>query len=171
MEVYLERLERLSREEIAMAVRRTIDEWDKPHMMPPLAFILARTGNGAVDDQFAAEKAWADLPLGSWFGESLLPTMCSTRPKNHKGRIQEYNGGFLVYPEPLDAATDYAVRIVGGFDRIANAGGDKELDFIRRDFLQAHKRYSETVGLIAPSREEAKGFFDSIGGITMKEIQ
>ncbi len=42
--VYLERLRQLSAEQITTAANRTIEEWNKPSMMPPLAFILERCG-------------------------------------------------------------------------------------------------------------------------------
>ena len=40
--VYAEVLATLSREVLESAVRRTIWEWDRPHMMPPVAFLLER---------------------------------------------------------------------------------------------------------------------------------
>lgn len=40
--VYLERLRQLSGEQIKTAATRTIEEWAKPSMMPPLPFILER---------------------------------------------------------------------------------------------------------------------------------
>lgn len=43
LEVYLERLTKLTFAEITQAAQRTIEEWDRPCMMPPLAFILDRT--------------------------------------------------------------------------------------------------------------------------------
>lgn len=55
----------------------------------------------------------------------------------------------------LDGATDYALRAIGGWKRFCNY----ELDaysFIRRDFIAAYKRWKETGGLQAPSREEAR---------------
>lgn len=115
-------------------------------------------------DDFESEKAWANVQqiLGRhWYGE-LMPVMSSKKPENWGGRVQEHNGGSLLWPAPFDAATDYAIRIAGGLDRIAKANGDRELDFIRRDFLANHKRHKETAGLLAPSREEAKAFLDQL---------
>lgn len=43
--VYLERLRKLSSQQIQTATSRTIEEWGKPSQMPPLAFILERCGS------------------------------------------------------------------------------------------------------------------------------
>lgn len=115
-------------------------------------------------DDFEADKAWETVQQTlrrHWYGE-LLPVMSATRPENYKGRIEECRGGFLLHPPSFDAATDYAVRLAGGLQRIANAQGDKEADFIRRDFRANVKRHRETLGLLAPSRDEAKAFLEGL---------
>lgn len=40
--IYLERLQKLTFDDMTRAAQRTIEEWEKPCMMPPLSFILER---------------------------------------------------------------------------------------------------------------------------------
>lgn len=48
---YLRELEPLTEKQLERAARSVRREWDKPHMMPPIAFILAHAGNdGRVTD-------------------------------------------------------------------------------------------------------------------------
>lgn len=132
---------------------------------PSIAEIRAQAAKQtAAEDQFEADKAWNDVKQmlrRHWFGE-LMPVMVFTKPENWQGRIQEHNGGFLLFPPPLDAATDYAIRLAGGFERIVSSDGTSEQDFIHRDFLANFKRHRETQGLLAPSREDAQKFLEKL---------
>lgn len=116
--VYLEALTNLTTEEIELATARTIAEWDKPHMMPPVAFILARSGH---NPELAAEQAW------DWIQNYIR--------RHWHPDIGHYQGA----PE-IPAAIDYALRQVGGLARIAYPT-DRDIDFIRRGFLDAHRRF------------------------------
>ena len=151
-------LEPASLEAAFRACLRTCTEFPTP------ANVRSQLANAEKhQDQFEAEKTWELVKQTlrrHWYGE-LMPVMVSKRPENYTGRIQEYGDGFLLHAPPFDAATDYAIRNVGGLERIATASG-KEQDFIRRDFLTAVTRHRETLGLTAPSREEAKAFLDSL---------
>lgn len=40
--VYLEQLSKFSYEALSAGIDRTIKAWDKPHMVPPIAYIIAR---------------------------------------------------------------------------------------------------------------------------------
>lgn len=118
-----------------------------------------------TQDNFEADKAWENVQQmlrRHWFGE-IYPVMSATKPENWTGRIEDHgNGLYSIWPQPFDAATDYAIRLAGGLTRIVNASGDREMDFVRRDFLTNHKRHRETLGLIAPSREEARALLESL---------
>lgn len=62
IEVYLDRLTQLTFAEITLAAQRTIEEWEKPCMMPPLAFILERAHPTMINDSarvFGWESAGA----------------------------------------------------------------------------------------------------------------
>ena len=87
-------------------------------MMPPIAFILARTGN---DPKLQAEQAW------DWVQHYI---------RNH---WHPDIGHFQGAPE-IPPATEYAIRQVRGLGRIARPD-DHEVDFIRKGFLEAHQRF------------------------------
>lgn len=119
--VYVERLVTLSRAEFDLAVRHTIDEWDRPHLMPPLAFILARTGGNV---KLAAEQAWElawKLVKRDWYADGI-------------GWVAGSQG-------KLTPAMQYAIRQCGGEFRMAYAD-EESFPFIRRDFIQSHERFS-----------------------------
>jgi hypothetical protein len=130
--VYLEQLAACSPEALTEGVRRTIREWDKPHMMPPLAFILARTVENA---QVLAEAAWETvqrLVYRDWH-----PDIGWTRTVE------------------MDPQLEYAIRQVGGLRRIHDCPRDA-FSFLRRDFLAAHLRYgSEGGGQVQLSQKQA----------------
>lgn len=90
---------------------------------------------------FAAEKAWESFKrlFGCWHPDIGLS---ENAPK-------------------LDPAGEYAMRIIGGVQRFANSEYTEE-HFIRREFLDAYKRYKETGGMLAPTREEARQLLDRI---------
>lgn len=115
---YLEHLLSLEPEALEKATHRTILEWDRPSMMPPIAFILARSG---VNPQLAAEQAW------DW-------TQRYIRKHWH------IDIGHLQGAPDIPTATEYAIRQVGGLGRIAYPS-EGALDFIRRGFLEAHQRF------------------------------
>lgn len=121
----------------------------------------------------AAEAAWhlVRQRFEEWHydpgmdGGPWAPVMQSFRPpEGYRGRVVEYAGGFLVYPEPLPAAVEYAVRHVGGWDRL-KALDDKAHDFVRRDFCAAVE-HAETAQLgpgESEARERIHGGFDVDG--------
>lgn len=121
--VYLEQLQTLPPERLAEAIQRTLMEWDRPNMMPPIAFILERSGQGP---KLQAEQAW------DWTERYIR--------RHWHIDIGPYQGA----PE-IPAATDYAIRQVGGLARIAYHP-ERESDFIRKGFLEAHERFVEEGG-------------------------
>ena len=62
---------------------------------------------------------------------------------------------------PFDAATDYAVRQCGDLPRLAAIDPSK-VEFVRKDFIAHYKRYRETCGMLAPSREEAQQMLNAL---------
>jgi hypothetical protein len=92
-------------------------------MMPPIAFIMARSG---ASSQLAAEQAW------DW-------------TKNYIRRHWHIDIGHFQGAPAIPAATDYAIRQVGGLGRIAYPG-ERDIDFIRRGFLEAHQRFEAEGG-------------------------
>ena len=92
-------------------------------------------------DQFGAEKAWNVFlsRFGAWHPDTGLS---SSAPK----------------PDP---AGEYAERQIGSFVRFAASEIQHEA-FIRKEFIDAYKRFHETGGMLAPSREEAARFLESL---------
>ncbi len=138
--VYLEQLVTLKPEAIQQAAQRTVREWDRPNMMPPIAFILKRAGQ---DPELEAEKAW------EWINGYI----------RHHWHIDigHFAGAPLIPP-----ATEYAVRQAGGLAKIAYHS-DKDSDFIRKGFLQAHQRFESEVGEQTKfSHAEATKFLGSL---------
>lgn len=91
-------------------------------MMPTIAFILERVENR----ELASEQAWELVERV--FRRHWHPDI-----------------GFDTAAPEFDAATDYALRQVRGFHRMFNSS-EKDLAFIRRDFLAAHQRFSQEHG-------------------------
>lgn len=139
--IYLTRLTTLSPESLRQATVRTTEEWDKGHIMPPIAFILERSGQSP---ELLAEQAW------EWIHVYIR--------KHWHPDIGPYQGAPQISP-----AVDYAVRQCGGLTRIAYPG-DREVDFIRRGFMEAHVRFAKEGGQqVTLSRE--------LAGSTMKTIE
>ncbi len=142
--VYLEELLRLNPEVLALASQRTIREWDKPNMMPPLAFILARSeGN----QQVLAEAAWETLQrliYSDWHPDI----------------------GWTLSVE-LDPQMQYAIRQVGGLHRIHDCPTDT-VNFLRKDFLAAHARYATEGG--AQDRLSHKQATEILGQLERKQL-
>ena len=104
----------------------------------------------------AADRAWlaAQKRLSDWHydpaidGGPWLPRFSVRHPgADYTGRVTEHNGGYLIGPPRLDPAIDYAVRRVGGWDRLRSLDG-KAHDFVRRDFIEAHQRSAEVRGYL-----------------------
>lgn len=143
--VYLEALIDVDPESLTRAVNRTIREWDKPSMMPPIAFILARAQE---NQQVLAEAAWETLqrliyrdwhPDVGWSGKE---------------------------PE-LDGAMEYAIRQCGGLRRIHDVPKDN-FNFLRRDFIAAHTRYTSEGG--EQERLSHKQAVEILGQLQRKEL-
>jgi len=116
--VYLEELLRLAPETLTAAAQRAIREWDKPNMMPPIAFILARAWE---NQQVLSEAAWETLQKLIY--RDWHPDIGWTRKTE------------------LDPAMEYAIRQCGGLRRIHDCPEDS-FNFLRKDFLAAHARYA-----------------------------
>jgi hypothetical protein len=119
--VYLERLQKLTPEQIAIATEMVIEEWDRPSQMPPLAFILARIGG---DTKLQAEQAWEmawKLVKHDWYADGI-------------GWVNDA-------ARKLTPAIQYAIRQCGGEYRMAYST-EEDFPFIRRDFLQAYERFA-----------------------------
>jgi hypothetical protein len=104
------------------AVDRTIREWDRPSMMPTIAFILACSQQNA---QLLAESAWETL-------QRLVY------------RDWHPDIGWCRKVE-LDPQMEYAIRQVGGLHRIHDCPSTS-FNFLRKDFLAAHARYTAEGG-------------------------
>jgi hypothetical protein len=140
---YLERLQRLTPEQMETATCLTIDEWDRPSMMPPIAFILARSGG---DAKLQAEQAWElawKLIKRDWYADGI-------------GWVAGAQG-------KLTPAMQYAIRQCGGESRMAYAD-EEAFPFIRRDFIQAHERFALEDG------EQVRLTHSEAAGI-LKELQ
>lgn len=168
---FLECFKDVAPADVDYAFERTRAEYEGPEFPTPAEVMKRLRARQEEANSFEAEKAWADVRwvIGQfWYGSDLglLPLYVSKQfeiVSNMKDRVvqTDWNGGFKILPKPFDARTDFAIRNVGGLQRIAEAG-PKEHDFIRRDFINAHQRFSETAGYLAPSREEAKRIMDGL---------
>jgi hypothetical protein len=137
--VYLEQLASLDLGDLQQAVNRTIREWDKPHMMPPISFILDRAGN---NKELLAEAAWESLQ--KFIYRDWHPDIGFTSSKR------------------LDAITEYAVRQCGGLAAIHNCKTDSAA-FKRKEFLSAYQRFAVEGGKqLYLSSEDAKKFLKDL---------
>jgi hypothetical protein len=143
--VYVEQLARLNPKVFTAAVERTIREWDKANMMPPIAFILARAQE---NQQVLAEAAWETLQRVIY--RDWHPDI----------------GWIHGKPPGLDPAMEYAIRQCGGLRRIHDCPMDA-FSFLRRDFIAAHLRYEAEGGeQVRLSETQAK----QILGALQKEL-
>jgi hypothetical protein len=144
--VYLERLLQLTPEQLAEATRRTIEEWDRPSMMPPLKFILDRAGN---NPKLEAEKAWErwERLSGAWYPDGL--------------------GWQNGVDKELTPAMQYAIRQCGGEHRMIYCS-EESFPFIRRQFLESHERFQVEGGAQQLTTGEAKNLLNFLYG--KKEI-
>ena len=143
-EVYLEQLAGMAEEAFQFAATRTIREWDKPNMMPPIAFILARC---ETNPQLASEAAWETL-------QRLIY------------RDWHPDIGWLRDVE-LDLQMEYAIRQCGGMHRIHDCPIDN-FNFLRKDFLAAHARFDAEGGAqLRLSEKQA----DQIYGRLVAEVE
>lgn len=137
--VYVERLLELDGNAFMVAVTRTIDDWDRPSLMPPLPFILARSG---ASPQLQAEQDYAAVmkTFEGWYPDLGQPVT-----------------------DGLPPAAQYALRQIGGFHRIAQTKYE-DVDFQRRAFMEAHQRFTAEGGAQQRylTHGEAKGFLDEL---------
>ena len=157
--------------DIDYAFERTRAEYEGPEFPTPAEVMKRLRARASEMDQFESEKAWADVRWviqQCWYGPELaiLPLYVSKGFEigpHMRDRVvkTESMGGFKILPKPFDTRTDFAIRNVGGLQRIAEAG-PKDHDFIRKDFIQAHRRFTATAGYLAPSREEAKALLEGM---------
>lgn len=145
--IYLEALLELDDDAIELAVKRTRDEWDKPHTLPPLSFIKARSGQGV---KLHAEQAW-----------ELVQHILS--------RYWHPDVGFYPDCPRRSPAIEYAIRQCGGVNRIHEAS-DQAFSFIRRDFCEAFERFTQEGGEQHWSRELAKQKYEELVAARDKQL-
>jgi hypothetical protein len=90
--VYLERLRQLSAEQMKTAANRTIEEWNKPSMMPPLAFILERCRAYTELMPSKPLPAFRQLRDGSGFSPDEIDEMLQAgkeAQREHQSKIEE----------------------------------------------------------------------------------
>lgn len=145
MIVYRDVLAQIPKDQLDAAGWLTIRQWDRPHLMPPLAFILGRV---AGDAQLAAEQAWV-------FVESHV------RKHFYADGIGWLDG----QAERLTPPMAYALRQIGGPYRLAYEATPEQLHFLRRDFIAAFERFVEAGGeQLALTRDEAKAWLEKLHG-------
>lgn len=141
--VYAAELATLTVEQLDLAVSRTVREWDKASMMPPLAFILARAG---TDAKLLAEQAWElawKLVKRDWYADGI--------------------GWVDGAEKKLTPAMQYAIRQCGGEYRMAYEDNEESFPFMRRDFLAAHERFAREGGeQVRLSQGEAVKLLDQL---------
>src|SRR5262245_35256672 len=115
--VYVEQLLPYKQESLEFAFRQCIHEWDKPSLMPPIAFLLER----ATRISMQAEQQW-QLVL-EIFHHHWHPDI-----------------GLYSDPPKLDGAGEYALRQIGGWNGFSASLLEHE-GFIRDRFIEAYRRY------------------------------
>lgn len=134
--IYMESLSDLDAEDVEKAFRRSLLTCK---FFPSIAEIRSQL---KADESFEAEKAW-DLIV----------------------RIHRHHWhpdiGYHSNPPVMDRAALHALNTIGGMNAIS-ATMIENTGFLRRDFLAAHKRHSETAGYLAPTKDEAKGVIEGI---------
>lgn len=143
--IYLRELSTLSDEALKQAARRTIREWPEASKMPPIAFILARAQE---NQQVLAEAAWETL-------QKLIY------------RDWHPDVGWSGKKPELSAAMEYAIRQCGGLHRIHDCHKDN-FNFLRRDFIAAHSRFSAEGG--EQVRLSHKQAAEILGQLQRKEL-
>lgn len=146
--VYLEQLIGYSVERLEDTFQRTLQEWDKPSLMPPIAFILRRL----EDHRLAAEQAWDLINLIA-------------------RQFWHPDIGFCPGCPEIDAPTEYALRQIGGYNRIFMARSEN-WDFIRKGFIEAYQRFREEGGeQVRLSEAEARKALDTIRQLRAAELK
>ena len=143
--VYASELAVLNREQLDAAVSRTIREWDKASMMPPLKFILDRAGgNAKLLAEQAFELVWK-LVKKNWYADGI--------------------GWVEGAEKKLTPAMQYAIRQCGGEYRMSYTIDEESFPFLRRDFLAAHERFTVEGGeQIKLTEGYAASLLDTLSG-------
>jgi len=145
--VYLEQLSTCSQEDLEWAATRTIREWDKPNMMPPLAFILARFPR---NDAVSAEASFATL-------QEIIY------------RDWHPDIGWSRHVE-IPPAMEYAIRQCGGLRRIHDIPEDS-FPWLRKEYIAAHQRFVEEGGTQNYlSDKQAKQIFGQLSDALTKQV-
>jgi hypothetical protein len=138
--VYLKQLSSIGLEDLRHAANRTIREWDRPHMMPPISYILERSGQNF---EVLAEAAWEEVQYFVY--HDWHPDLGYTGNKR------------------LSADLEYAVRQCGGLRAIHDCKTDS-FQFKRKEFLNAFSRFkSEDGAQVRIGHNESKRFLEDLG--------
>jgi hypothetical protein len=115
--VYLKALGHLDKNTADEMQQRVLAEWDKPAVMPPIAFLLGRVTRTPL----RAEQQW----------QSVLETF-----RHH----WHPDIGVCGKPPELDPAGEYALRQIGGLRGFAASKFEHE-GLMRDRFIDAYQRY------------------------------
>lgn len=150
--VYAEALKHLTAQQLdaaCVAVART----HQAGRLPLPGDILAKVELANQDaKQLEAERAWEALQrqITMWgFDESRGWFMA------------RYEGRKLYYAPEISDATDYALRQCGGLRAVIDCT-DKSFPFMRKDFMAAYTRYTETAGLQMLGRIESRAILGKV---------
>ncbi len=137
--VYLQQLSSLGLSDLRRAATRTIREWDRPHMMPPISFILERASENF---ELLAESAWEEVQYFVY--HNWHPDLGYTSNRR------------------LTQEAEYAVRQCGGLRAIHDCKTDS-FQFKRKEFLNAFSRFkSEDGAQVRIGHTEAKRFLEDL---------
>ena len=75
--------------------------------------------------------------------------------------MPSYRSGKAEYAPPLSDATEYAVRQCGGLHEVIYCT-NKAFPFVRRDFIAAYMRYTETAGLQMVGKAESRAILGKV---------
>lgn len=139
MAVYVEFLVGYPREQLEKGFQRTIAEWDRGAIMPPIAFIAARVRSTTL----RGEQRWELV-------------------KRVFDRHWHPDIGLHSNPPALDAASQYALRQIGGWRGLAESSLEHE-GFIRDRFLDAFNRFHAEGG-------EQERFTQELAEQTLKRL-
>ncbi len=140
IESYIELLVDISPDLLEQALIRTARtaEW-----FPSVAEIRRNvTEQYTAEDSMKSEAAWDTVML--IFRHNFHPDI-----------------GLYGDPPKLDEAAEWALRQIGDLKGIARSNVENE-SFLRKDFITAYKRYRETGGYLAPTREQASKLLNQL---------
>jgi hypothetical protein len=149
-EIWAEALKDMSIEQFELAC---LTHLRASRFFPTVADIrLAGTAEEGDLRQLEAERAWEALQrqVSRW-----------TYEESRGWFYPRHAGGKVEYAPEFSEAIEYAIRQCGGLHSVVYCTTDR-FPFLRKDFLAAYMRYTETSGLQMLGKQEARAILGKI---------